>query len=133
MQEQDATKAQSVGKTSIGGPFTLVDTKGVTVSDKDFRGKWLLLYFGFIFCPDVCPEELSKMTEVADLFRMRLCASADCLEKRTDKNGVLQPIFISVDPHRDSPEKIGVYLKGQTAALGSPRRLPLVLHRAHRI
>ncbi len=66
--EKEVKKTQSVGKPAIGGPFTLVDTTGKPVSDKDFKGKWLLLYFGFTFCPDVCPEELNKISEVVELF-----------------------------------------------------------------
>ena len=51
---------------AIGGPFELVNTDGETITDKDFHGKWVLLYFGFCHCPDICPDQLDKMTEVVN-------------------------------------------------------------------
>ena len=58
---------RSIGKVSLGGPFNLTDHTGKAVSDKDFRGKWVLLYFGFTHCPDICPEELDKMSEAINI------------------------------------------------------------------
>lgn len=84
---------------SIGGPFSLVDVKtGKRMTDEDLKGKWLYIYFGFTNCPDVCPEEMAKMARVIKH-----------LDKKVGKD-YWQPIFISLDPKRDTPEKIREYL-----------------------
>lgn len=83
---------------AIGGPFQLVDQTGRTVTDKDFAGKFMLIYFGFTHCPDVCPTELQTMANVMDAL------GAD--------GARVVPIFITVDPERDTPEQ----LKGYVAA-----------------
>ncbi len=88
----------SAGKPLIGGPFTLVTDNGTPVSDLDYRGKYLLLYFGYTFCPDVCPEELEKMAKVVDAIK---------------PYGELVPLFVSCDPKRDSLQVIKNYLKGK--------------------
>lgn len=59
----------SVGKAAIGGAFELVNQDGKKVTDKDFRGNWNLVYFGFTFCPDICPDELNKMAQAIDKVR----------------------------------------------------------------
>ncbi len=59
-------KVQSMGKAALGGPFSLIDFNGERKTDKDFLGQWVLLYFGFTFCPDICPDELEKMATVVD-------------------------------------------------------------------
>ena len=61
----------SAGKALIGGPFELVDMKGATVTNKDFEGHFLLVYFGFTNCPDVCPDQLDKLTEAIN--EMGMC------------------------------------------------------------
>ena len=84
------------GTMDIGGPFTLVDQDGRTVTDADFRGRWLLVYFGYTFCPDVCPTALARNGDAVGLL-------GDLGEKIT-------PVLISVDPQRDTPEKLKEYV-----------------------
>lgn len=80
----------------IGGPFVLVDGHGTIVRDSDFRGRFLLVYFGYTFCPDVCPTALGKLSSVLD---------------RLDKTQVekLAVVFISVDPKRDHGSRLAEY------------------------
>ena len=79
---------------SMGGPFTLTDQNGRRVSDRDFAGKYRLLYFGYTFCPDVCPVDMQVIG--AGLRRFEAQDSARAAR--------VQPIFVSVDPARDTPE-----------------------------
>ena len=58
-------RQKSVGKPELGGPFTLMDVDGKTVSNTDLMGQWVLLYFGFTKCPDICPEEMAKARGLA--------------------------------------------------------------------
>lgn len=83
------------GALGIGGPFTLEDGNGKPVTDKDFRGKYMLVYFGYTFCPDVCPTTLT--------------AVSDALEKLGPKAGQIAPLFITVDPKRDTPRVVKQY------------------------
>jgi len=80
----------------IGGPFTLEDGNGKRVTDRDFRGKYMLVYFGYTFCPDVCPTTLNEIAEALD----QLGAEADRV----------QPVFITVDPGRDTPAVVKRYV-----------------------
>jgi protein SCO1/2 len=80
----------------IGGAFALIDQNGKRCIDADFRGKFMLVYFGFTFCPDVCPTDLQQMGLAVD----RLGAAGDAV----------QPIFITVDPERDTPEHLKNYV-----------------------
>jgi cytochrome oxidase Cu insertion factor (SCO1/SenC/PrrC family) len=80
----------------IGGPFTLIDDKGHAVTDADYRGRWVLIFFGYTNCPDECPLTLQKMTTVLD----SLGPLADGIT----------PLFITVDPARDSPGRLADYL-----------------------
>ncbi|WP_137388306.1 SCO family protein [Rhodoligotrophos defluvii] len=88
--------SQVTGTALVGGPFELTDQDGKRVTDKDFRGKFMLVYFGYTFCPDVCPTELQAMTTAVT----RLGEDA----KR------VQPIFITVDPERDTVEQMKTYV-----------------------
>ncbi|MCE9648239.1 MAG: SCO family protein [Parvibaculum sp.] len=92
-----AGAVQGSGRALIGGPFTLTDQSGKTVTDADFKGKYMLVYFGFTFCPDVCPTELQVM--------------AGAMEKLGDKAEKVQPVFVTVDPERDTPEALAKYVK----------------------
>ena len=76
------------GHGSVGGPFTLTDQTGKPRGDTDFRGKLMIVYFGYTYCPDVCPTDLMAITQALNA----LGPSAD---------GV-QPIFITIDPERDT-------------------------------
>lgn len=100
-QEKEKAKKKSIGKIALGGPFSLTDHNGKAVTDKDFHGKWILLYFGFTHCPDICPDELEKMATAVDL-----------IDKNTKQlNAELQPLFITVDPLRDDVEAVKQYVK----------------------
>jgi protein SCO1/2 len=79
----------------IGGPFTLEDGNGKPVTDRDFRGKYMLVYFGYTFCPDVCPTTLS--------------AVADAMDKLGPNAARIRPLFITVDPRRDTPPVVKKY------------------------
>jgi cytochrome oxidase Cu insertion factor (SCO1/SenC/PrrC family) len=82
---------------TVGGPFNLVDSTGKPVTDADFRGKWMLVYFGYTFCPDVCPTELQVI--------------ASALDGLGPDAAKITPIFITIDPERDTREIIGGYVK----------------------
>ena len=79
-----------------GGPFTLTAHTGQRMSDADFRGSYTLVFFGFTFCPDVCPTTLADMHAV--------------LEALGDDAAAVQPLFVSVDPERDTPEVLATYV-----------------------
>lgn len=102
--------------TLVGGPFTLVDGDGHQVTDRDFRGKYMLVYFGYTFCPDVCPTTLNEV--------------AEALDKLGPKADQLQPIFITVDPKRDTPPAMKQYAAAFTPRLigltGSPEQIAQV-------
>ena len=81
------------GGTAIGGPFELINAKGETVTDKDVITEPSLLYFGYTFCPDVCPFDVARNADAIDLLA------------GTDRS--VTPVFISIDPKRDTPEVVG--------------------------
>jgi len=100
------------GRGTVGGPFTLTDHDGHRRSDSDFRGKLMIVYFGYTFCPDVCPADLMAITQALDA----LGPAAD---------GV-QPIFITVDPERDSKvlaEYVRAFHKSLIGLTGSPEEI----------
>ncbi len=84
------------GIARIGGPFSLVDQDGRARTDADFRGGYMMIYFGYTFCPDVCPTALSDMI-----------AAVDELGPLAER---IQPVFITVDPARDTPERLKSYV-----------------------
>jgi len=87
---------QVSGKPLIGGPFSLLDQTGKRVSEQDFRGKHMLVYFGYTFCPDICPAELQVITAA--------------LEILGDKARAVTPLFITLDPKRDTVEQMKSYV-----------------------
>ena len=103
---------RSVGSASVGGPFTLVDQDGRKVDERLLKGKWTAVFFGFTYCPDVCPTTLQT-----------LAAAQDRLGPKAKD---LQFLFISVDPGRDTPAQLKTYLsspvfpKGVIGLTGTP-------------
>lgn len=93
-------EGEQSGTAQIGGPFELIDHTGRTVTEQTWRGQYLLIYFGYSFCPDVCPLELDKISRALD----RLDESAPSVLDR------LQPLFITVDPQRDTVERMAEYV-----------------------
>ncbi len=86
----------AVGKSVIGGPFTMVNHLGETVTDKEVITKPSLVYFGYTFCPDVCPLDNARNAEATDLLKAKGLA--------------VTPVFISVDPERDNPEVLADFV-----------------------
>jgi len=78
----------AAGTADIGGAFDLTDQAGQRRTDAEFRGRYMLVYFGYTFCPDICPTTLATMTEA--------------LDRLGEKAAAVQPIFITVDPARDT-------------------------------
>ena len=110
----------STGAVSIGGPFELVDQHGATRTDEDFRGRYMLTYFGFTHCPDTCPTALLKITNALE----------GLAEVDAAKAERVVPVFVSVDPERDTPEALRRYaehfhprLVALTGALGELEEL----------
>jgi protein SCO1/2 len=93
----DRSTGVSQGTAAIGGPFALTDQNGAPRTDKDFRGQYLLIYFGYTFCPDVCPTTLSVM--------------GDAMDKLGPLSERVTPVFVTVDPARDTPKVLKAYLK----------------------
>jgi cytochrome oxidase Cu insertion factor (SCO1/SenC/PrrC family) len=102
----DSTDKGATGAALIGGPFELTDQHGNRVSDRDFRGRFMLVYFGYSFCPDVCPTDLAAMSTAVD----QLGAVGE----------EVQPIFITIDPERDTVQRLADY-----APLFHPRLIAL--------
>lgn len=88
----------------IGGPFTLTNDKNLTVTDADYRGRWMLVFFGYTNCPDECPLTLQKMA-----------ATLKDLGPVADR---VAPLFITVDPARDAPDRLASYLENFDTRIG---------------
>lgn len=91
---------ESLGPTlpvgvAIGGPFSLTDETGQAVTEASYRGRHMLIFFGFTYCPDVCPTELAKVAATLDLLG--------------EDAARIAPLFVSVDPERDTPEQLAQY------------------------
>jgi protein SCO1/2 len=89
-------KTVTSGKVEVGGPYTLTDQNGKKVSSADFHGKYQLIYFGYSFCPDVCPTTLGVISQALD-------------KMGVDQNRIV-PIFITIDPERDTPKVLQSYM-----------------------
>ncbi|NWU88808.1 SCO2 protein, partial [Upupa epops] len=98
---QQAERQQKLRALALGqGDFELQDHAGQPRRKSDFRGRWVLLYFGFTHCPDICPEELEKLSEVVAL-----------LDEQRPQLPEVQPLFITVDPERDDGAALRRYLR----------------------
>ena len=84
----------------IGGPFALTDHEGQARTDADFAGQYRLVYFGYTYCPDICPTELSTIGQALDILA----------DKDSGKAEAVTPIFISVDPERDTVDALADYV-----------------------
>ncbi|MDA0652067.1 MAG: SCO family protein [Proteobacteria bacterium] len=91
------SRSGTSGIAQIGGPFTLIDHKGTVRTEKDFRGKLMLIYFGYTFCPDACPTALQIMS-----------VAVQNLGKTADS---VTPVLITIDPERDTPRRLSEYVK----------------------
>ena len=100
------------GRGSVGGPFTLTDQSGRQRSDTEFRGKLMVVYFGYTYCPDICPTDLMAITQALDA----LGPAAE---------GV-QPVFITIDPERDTKvlaEYVSAFHRSLVGLTGSPEEI----------
>lgn len=107
---------------SIGGPFTLVDQTGATVTDQSFAGRYRLIYFGYTFCPDACPTALQVMSQA--------------IESLGPDAARIQPIFITIDPVRDTAQQLANYVplfdKRLVGLTGTPAQIANVA-RAYKV
>ncbi|CAD6190227.1 unnamed protein product [Caenorhabditis auriculariae] len=113
LDEREKHRKITAGKARIGGEWELVNTQGKLEGSEQLRGNWLLMYFGFTNCPDICPDEIEKMIKVIDL-----------LDADKNENIPVVPVFISVDPARDTVARVKEYcsefspkLKGFTGSV----------------
>jgi len=114
LAEQQPSAAQMMddlmyGHGSVGGPFTLTDQTGKPRSDSEFRGKLMIVYFGYTYCPDVCPADLMAITQALDALGP---AAAD-----------VQPVFITIDPERDTKglaDYVAAFHRSLVGLTGSP-------------
>ena len=91
-----ALPPDSITAADIGGPFALTAPDGHTVTDAAFRGRWMVVYFGYTQCPDACPTALNSIAVALDMLKGR--------------RGEVAPVFITVDPSRDTPAVMGHYV-----------------------
>ncbi len=102
---------------SIGGPFTLVNSAGETVNYSDFDGQYRIVYFGYAYCPDVCPTDVQRLMQGYNLFAEAEPALAD----------QVQPMFITIDPERDTQQVVGEFTSAFSPKLigltGTPEQI----------
>ena len=89
--------SKKYGVAAIGGPFTLLDQSGQILTEKDLKGSYSLIYFGYTFCPDVCPTGLQVMSNAMD-------------QLQTEMQRKIKPVFITIDPERDTVDQLKSYL-----------------------
>lgn len=103
-----------LGQPTVGGPFELVNGDGETVTQADFAGRHMVVYFGFTYCPDICPTELIAVADALDLLD-------------ADEAQEFQPIFVTVDPERDTPDVVKDYVgnfhERMVGLTGSPEQI----------
>ncbi|CAB3405387.1 unnamed protein product [Caenorhabditis bovis] len=97
LEEREKHRKITAGKARIGGEWQLVNTDGKLEGSEDLKGNWLLMYFGFTHCPDICPDEIEKMIKVVDI-----------IDSKNDGTKLI-PVFISVDPERDTIPRVKEY------------------------
>ncbi|HEX5280755.1 MAG TPA: SCO family protein [Micropepsaceae bacterium] len=107
LHSQTETAAAATPAGDFGGPFSLTDQNGTRRTDTDFRGKYMLIFFGYTYCPDICPTMLA--------------VEAEALDKLGSRAGQITPIFVSVDPKRDTPNRLKSYLSAFDAKPRSAR------------
>jgi protein SCO1/2 len=95
-EQSSGPRVVTVGTPQIGGPFSLTNQNGQRKTDADFRGRWMLVYFGYTNCPDVCPTTLALMSAA--------------LKELGGRATLIAPIFITVDPGHDTPKMLKEYL-----------------------
>ena len=115
--------AEHGGGGGVGGPFALTDHAGRAVTDQTYRGRWMLIYFGYTFCPDICPTSLST-----------IAAALDGLAP--EERAKVQPLFVTVDPERDTPavmkDYVAAFAPDLIGLVGTPEQTEAV-KKAYRV
>ena len=107
VRSRSGAETQDSAASDFGGSFSLTDQYGKRRTDLDFRKKYMLIFFGYTYCPDVCPTTLA--------------IEAEALDKIGARASQIVPIFVTVDPKRDTPDKLKAYLSSFDAKPPSPR------------
>ena len=92
-----SSSQRTYGELAVGGPFELIDTKGKVVSSETLKGKWALVYFGFTYCPDICPEQMEMLGALVDI-------------AKEEHDIDITPVMITIDLERDTPEVLDEYI-----------------------
>jgi len=121
-QQSGFSLSEQIAPVAIGGDFTLTDQNGNTRHAADFRGKLMLVYFGYTYCPDACPTALQDMSQA--------------LDQLGEKGSQVTPIFITVDPDRDTPAQMKLYAENfhpSLVALSGSKEQVAAAARAYRV
>lgn len=97
LMSRQMNEPQGTGVALVGGPFSLTDQNGKRVTEKDFLGRYALVFFGYTYCPDICPTELQVMMAA--------------LDQLGPEAAQIQPVFVSIDPERDTPAVLKAYVE----------------------